>query len=112
MTTEQLDLFAPLAQVTYDEDLTLAQRYEQFAAANPHVIDAFERLTEQWLNAGHKRVGMKAVAEKARWESGIQSHASEWKINNSFVSFIARELIRRRPEWTESIETRVQKAAS
>lgn len=96
----------------YEPELTLAERYQAFRAANPHVLDAFEALTEQWLNAGHKRVGMKAVAERCRWEAGVRSSETDWRINNSYVSFIARDLVARRPEWADAIEFRQQKAVA
>jgi len=113
MTTDQqltLDL-APLVEPTYEPDLSLAERYAVFIAANQNVLDVFEALTAQWLNAGHERVGMKAIAERARWESGLRM-SDEWKINNSFVAFIARDLLARRPEWSDAISTRTQKAAA
>lgn len=109
MTTDalfDLSLVAP----DYEPELTLAERYAEFKRHNPQVLDAFEALTDQWLSAGHSRVGMKAVAERIRWETGIRM-GEAWKVNNSFVSFIARDLIERRPEWAECIETRVMKAA-
>lgn len=104
-----LDL-SPLVEPTYEPEQSLADRYAAFISANPNVLDVFEALTAQWLNAGHDRVGLKAVAEKARWESGLRMSA-EWKINNSFVAFIARDLLVRRPEWSNAITTRAQRAA-
>ncbi len=110
MTTDALFDLALVAP-DYEPDLTLAERYAQFVAANPQVLDAFEAVTDEWLSAGHRRVGMKAVAERIRWETGVRMGES-WKVNNSFVSFIARDLIARRPEWAECIETRVMRAAA
>lgn len=111
--TAQPSLFdlAPLVTPDYAPELTLAERYAAFKAANPQVLDAFEALTSEWLAAGHARVGMKAVAERARWETGIRT-SEAWKVNNSFVAFIARDLIARRPEWAGAIETREQRAAA
>ncbi len=109
MTTDAtlFDL-APLVTPDYTE-LTLPERYAAFRAANPQVLDAFEATAAEWLNAGHARVGMKAVAERIRWETGIHMGESGWKVNNSFVAFIARDLLHRRPEWRGRIETRTQK---
>ncbi len=100
---------APLVAPDYEPELTLADRYAAFRDANPHVLDAFEAVAAQWL-AGHQRVGMKAVAERIRWETGIRT-GDAWKVNNSFVAFIARDLLERRPEWRSRIETRTQRAA-
>ena len=104
-TLFDLELIAP----DYEPELTLAERYAAFKAANPHVLDAFEHVAAEWLAAGHARVGMKAVAERIRWETGVRMGAA-WKVNNSFVSLIARDLIDRRPEWSDAIETRALRA--
>jgi hypothetical protein len=104
MTTEQLALL-PLVEPTYEPTASLADRFAAFHGSNPHVADALERLAEQWL-ARHNRVGMKALVERLRWESGIQTTGSAWRINNSHVSFYSRLLIERRPEWADRIETR------
>jgi len=101
----------PLVQPDYAPELTLAERYAAFIASNPGVLDAFEHTAAQWLDAGHARVGMKAVAERIRWETGVRMEQA-WKVNNSYVAFIARDLIARRPEWADRIETRTQRAAA
>ena len=106
MTTfVDLTLF-PIVEPTYDEEMSLADRFAAFNTANPHVADALEILADQWLAAGHRKVGMKALVERLRWESGIRTQGSAYRINNSHVAFYARLLIERRPEWAECIQTR------
>jgi hypothetical protein len=53
-----------------------------------------------------RRFGVKALAERVRWECMISRDGNDWKINNSYVSTIARELVRRHPELLEFIEFR------
>ena len=109
MTQMQLDL-APLVTPDYAPDLTIAERFDAFHAANPHVADALEALAEQWL-ATNSRVGVKALVERLRWEAGIQTTAADYRINNSLTAHYARLLIQRRPEWADRIETRQLRAA-
>lgn len=97
---------APLAEPLYDDAFTLADRFEMFHQANPHVADALEILAAQWLAAGHRKVGMKALVERLRWESGIRTRGDGYVLNNSYTAFYARLLIARRPEWAECIATR------
>ena len=100
-----LDL-SPLTEPDYSESMSLAERFAEFHAQNPHVADALERLAEQWLAAGNRKVGMKALVERLRWESGIRTEGSAYRLNNSWPAFYARLLIQRRPEWADRIETR------
>lgn len=112
MTTQlTLDL-APLEHVEHEPEATLAERFAAFHAANPHVADALESLAAQWLAAGNRRVGAKALIERLRWESGLRTDGKPYRINNSHVSFYARLLIERHPEWAEAIETREQRCAA
>ena len=111
MTTEQLALnLSPLVEPDYTPDLTIAERFEMFHAANPHVADTLEALAAQWL-ARHDRVGMKAVYEQARWSSGIHTDGDVWRLNNSWTAHYARLLITRRPEWSEAFRLRELRAA-
>lgn len=109
--TDQLTLdLAPLVEPIYDPGMTLDERFEAFHDANPHVADALESLAAQWLRR-NPRVGVKALVERLRWESGIQTDGDPYRLNNSLVSRYARLLIERHPEWEDHIETRQLRAA-
>ena len=110
MTDTLFDL-APLVAPDHEPEATIEERFDAFHAANPQVADALEHYAEQWLAAGHRRVGVKALVERLRWESGVQTHGDAYRINNSLVSHYARLLIARRPEWADAIETRTLRAA-
>lgn len=113
MTTDQLSLdLAPLVHATPDATLTIQQRFAQFDANNPWVYRALEHLTEDWLAAGHKRVGIKQMFEVIRWQYGRRTTGdASFKCNNDFTSRYARLLVQRHPEWADAIETRTLRAA-
>jgi hypothetical protein len=90
---------------------TIQERFESFAAANPWVLTALERLTAQWLASGHSRVGMKMLTERLRWEFGIRTRGDAFRLNNSYTSRYARVIIARHPEWADAFETRELRAA-
>lgn len=109
--TEQLTLdLSPLVEPTYTPDLTIAERFAMFHEANPHVADALEALAAQWL-ARHDRVGMKALYERARWETGIRTEGEVWKLNNDFTAHYARLLVARHEEWSDAFRLRELRAA-
>lgn len=106
MTAQQLELdLRELVVPEYEPEATLADRFAAFHSANPPVADALEILAAEWL-AFHDRVGMKALIERLRWESGIRTEGSAYRLNNSWTAFYARLLIQRHPEWATAIQTR------
>jgi hypothetical protein len=107
MDEEQLELpdLLPLSEPAYTADLSIAERFEMFHAANPHVAQALESLAAQWLRR-HKRASMKALFERLRWESGLQTHGEAYRLNNNYTAHYARLLIERRPEWRDAFEIR------
>lgn len=111
MTTDQLELsLAPLVHAEPDATLTIQQRFEQFDANNSWVFTALEALAADWLSMGHKRVGVKALAEVVRWQYG-RTVGEPFKLNNDFTSRYARLLVDRHPEWADAIETRELRAS-
>ena len=109
MTQLALDL-APLTVPDYEPELTIAERFVLFHASNPHVADSLESLAAEWLT-WNRKVGMKALVERLRWESGVRTNGKPYALNNSFTSHYARLLLARRPEWAGRIETRVMRSA-
>ena len=111
MTTDQLTLpIAELIEPTYTPEATIQERFEAWIAVNTWVIPKLEELVTEWLDAGHKRVGMKQVWEVLRWSYG-KTTGDPFKANNDYTSRAARLLIDRHPEWADAIETRVLRAA-
>ena len=109
MSDQMLLDLSPLTVPDYAPTLSLPERFAAFHAANPHVADALEALARQWL-AARPKVSVKALVERLRWESGITTTGDEYRINNSYAAFYARELLRRHPEWDGRIPTREQRA--
>ena len=104
MTTQPALDLPDLVEPDYEPELTLDERYALWIAANPHVLDALEVLASQWPNG--KRIGVKALAEVLRYRSGMETTGSPWRIDNSYVSRLARDLVARRPDLDERIERR------
>jgi len=104
-----LDL-SPLVQPTYEPTMSIAERWESWKAANPWVMSTLERLVQQWLDAGHHRVGMKAIWEVLRFQYGTTT-GDRFKANNDFTSRAARDLITLHPEWADAFELRELRAA-
>lgn len=90
----------------------IERRFAHFHGANPHVYAEFERRAMELLCAGARRIGVKAIAERIRWDVHVRVLTEDYKINNSLVALYARLLIHRHPELAEVIELRQRKEAA
>lgn len=111
---DELTLFDTAVLVSPDAlpaSATIQDRFEAFHAANPWVCDALERLTQDMLDRGHQRVGVKCLIEVIRWQYERQTVGSRWRLNNVFTSRYARLLLERHPEWDGVFEVRGLRAA-
>lgn len=102
------DLFAQTADPHWLQWPTtkLERRFAEFHKRNPHVYAEFERRAMELYRAGATKIGVKAIAERIRWDVRVRTLGDEFKVNNSWVSLYARLLIHRRPELADVIETR------
>lgn len=104
--TADLPLFAADPHWLTHPMSKLECQFAEFHAENPHVYSLFERYALEAWKAGASRIGVKAIAERVRWDQRVGVQTSDWKINNSIVALYARLLIHRHPMFAELIETR------
>lgn len=72
--------------------------FATFHAANPHVLKALTRLADEARLQGRKRIGMKALVERARWDLGLRTDGKPYRLNNNLTSRYARLIASTRPE--------------
>lgn len=97
--------FGPLFDTEQTHDASHAAAASAWMAEHPDAMRLFERLALVAAGRG-RRFGMKALAERVRWEFSIERGDEHYKINNNHISFVARELIRLHPHLARLIETR------
>jgi len=86
---------------------TLDDRFAAWARANGHVVALFVRYALDAHRAGAQRIGAKAVAERIRWYAAVETRDPEgFKINNSYVSRLARLAVDTHPELLGLFEMR------
>ena len=75
----------------------LQARFAAFDKANPQVWSLFERFS---LRAAQRRrrFGSAAVFERIRWEMNVETHGSEFKLNNNWRAFYARKFAAKYPQ--------------
>lgn len=105
----QTDLLASWPAWLLYPSSKIERRFASFHALNPHVYLQFEARASEAHRAGAARIGMKAIAERIRWDVHTRTLGEEFKLNNTFVALYARLLIWRRPELAALIELRRRK---
>ena len=94
----QMPLFDPIIAPDYEKDWSKARRFEEFHIQNWHVYATIKRIAREAKKAGFSKWSIAGVFEVLRWETGLQTHGSAWKINNSFKPFYARMVMERCPD--------------
>lgn len=89
--------------------VTAEERFMRFHDRNPALYAALRFFALGVVRAG-KRVGIKALIERARWEVMLSTTPNDvltrWKVNNSYAPAYARLLMEQEPELEGFFETR------
>lgn len=89
--------------MTARADLVAAWR--AFHRANPRVYELFEQYT---FEAARRRAhySAKAIFERIRWHTEIETTGADFKLNNNFHAYYARLFMKRHPRHDGFFRTR------
>lgn len=98
--TAQLGLFDPRTK--------LDRAFEAFHRANPEVYATLVRLARRALENGHRRIGIRMLWERMRWELTVEvrRREGEFELNNNLTSRYARRIAQLEPDLREVFELR------
>ena len=71
----------------------LTEKFNKYHAANPHVYEMFKLFSREAKNAGFKVFSAKAVFERMRWFTYIETKGDRFKLTNSYHAYYARKLM-------------------
>ena len=111
MTEQPMLPIEGIVEPVYTPEATIQDRYEAWRDANQWIIPTLARLLDDWSAHGGRRVGVKAACEWLRFFYARQIETSDFRVNNSYTSRLARDLIARYPHLEAVIETRELRAA-
>jgi hypothetical protein len=69
----------------------------QYHRDNPHIYEAFRRITIRAIQRGYRHWGAKGAFEVLRWETGVAGN-DEYKVNNNYTPLYARMFANEYPE--------------
>jgi hypothetical protein len=88
---------------------TIEERFSRFHERNPHVYEALRQIA-LWCHRNGKRMGIKAIYERARWEFNIRTDGEPYRLNNNFTALYARKIMSEEPQLVGFFETRRRRA--
>ena len=74
---------------------------------NPHVYELFKRFTLDVIRRGHRNYSSKAIFERIRWHTEIETTGEEFKMSNNYTPYYARLFMHDFPEHKEFFRTKV-----
>jgi len=90
--------------------MTIAQRFERFAEANPMVYDTLVRLAREMRGKGMTKVSIDFIYQVARWEVIQATDDIEFKLNDHYRAFYARLIMALNPDLRDFFECRTSEA--
>ena len=100
----QLDL---LAELDVPEVPAERLKYEAFKEANPWVMPALLQMVYKLHIQGHTHYGIAALVEVLRYEYALTNDpSSDFKFNNNYRAFFAREIMQTNPQLNGFFSTR------
>lgn len=90
--------------------MTQAEKFEEWRKQNGEAIALYLRFARQMKASGRKHYGMKAIAERVRWEMTVgRTDGEAFKVNNNYTAYIARLLVELDPSLSGLFEFRTRK---
>jgi len=102
---EQLALFFPSTDVRRTRADQIFAAFKRFHAENQIVWDLFAKYTMEIVRGGHKNFGAKAVFERIRWYTTLET-TNRIKLNNNYTSYYARMFVAKFPQYAEFFRNR------
>lgn len=73
---------------------------------NPDAMQLIERFAVEAASR-RKRIGIRLILERVRWETLVATRGSKFKINNNHAPYIARWLVARNQAVADAVQLRV-----
>ena len=79
--------------------LAVKHQWWEFHKKNPHIYELFKRFTMEIIRRGHEHYSSKAVFERIRWHTDVETEGNEpFKMTNNYTPYYARLFMVMHPE--------------
>lgn len=88
---------------------SIVRAFRAFHAQNPQVYLVFKKFAEEVRSAGRRRFGVRAIGERMRWYTMIETRGDDFKINNNHQACYGRLLMLEDPFYRQVFSRRVSR---
>ena len=81
--------------------MSIREGFEKFNKNNPHIYREFESQALKAINKGRDKISAKLIINYIRWNEYLRSSDQDFKINDAFQAYFAREFVKRHSEHKE-----------
>lgn len=82
--------------------------FSEYHALNPQVYSKFCMYTEMLIKAGRNKLGAKAIMERCRWDTMIET-VGVFKINNNYTASYSKKFEQENPQFRGIFEHRIKR---
>ena len=80
---------------------------EAFHNKHPEVWVKFIEFTFDRINKGYKNYSVKAIFERIRWHTDIETNGEEFKMSNNYTPYYARFFMHEHPQYQGFFRTQI-----
>jgi len=78
---------------------SLKIKWWNYHRQNPQVFELFERFTFDVIKTGRKHYSAKAIFERIRWHTDVETTGEPFKLSNNHTAYYARLFMHEHPEY-------------
>ena len=86
---------------------SIKYKWWQYHNENPEVYELFKRFTYEVIARGHDQYSSKAIFERIRWHTDVETTDEEFKISNNYTPYYARLFMYEHPEHQGFFRTQI-----
>tara|TARA_R110000782_G_C14651301_1_gene396810 strand:+ start:266 stop:613 length:348 start_codon:yes stop_codon:yes gene_type:complete len=80
---------------------TIREGFNEFNKENPHIYAAFEEQALKAINKGREKISAKLIINWIRWNEYRDTTDVNFKINDAYQAYYAREFVRLNPQYCD-----------
>jgi len=85
---------------------SIAEAFREFHSGNPIIYELFKSYALRAIDKGKRKASAKMLINAIRWEHYLETTSEDYRINDAFTAYYAREFNKDFPEYEYLFELR------